>query len=104
MYMSLHIYEQDIYVIIGLGDQAMSCYWRNYNRIRPQAQAQAQEQDQDQNQRNVLREIGNVNISIDNDNIAVAILAILAFADGTLDGAGIQNLLNKLVASKTSDA
>lgn len=66
-----------------------------------QLQVQAQAQDQDQNQRNVFREIGNVNISIDNENIAVAVLAILGVLLGGLDGAGVQTLLDRYLPSRT---
>jgi hypothetical protein len=76
----------------------MSCYWRYsqaQDQDQAQAQAQAQAQDQDQNQRTVFKEIGNVHIDIDNENISVAILAILAFFLGALDGPGVQALLDK---------
>jgi pSer/pThr/pTyr-binding forkhead associated (FHA) protein len=92
----------------------MSCYWGGCDysqrrqkyyqnqeqdqlqaQLQAQAQAQLQGQDQDQNQRNVFKEIGNVNIRIDNENIAVAVLAILAVLLGGLDGAGVQTMLDK---------
>lgn len=79
----------------------MSCYWdRRYSQdqdqAQAQAQAQAQDQDQDQTQRTVFREIGNVHIDIDNENISVAVLAILAFLLGALDADGIQTLLDRV--------
>ena len=76
----------------------MSCYWdRRYSQSQDQdqAQAQRQDQDQDQNQRQIFREIGNVHIDIENENISVAVLAILAFLLGELDGPGIQALLDR---------
>lgn len=87
------------------------CYYCNRRRqhfqSRPfadqdQLQAQAQLQDQDQNQRQVFRDIGNVRIDIDNENIAVSILAILAFLAGTLDGAGVQSLLNRYLENRST--
>ena len=66
-----------------------------------QLQAQAQGQDQDQNQRNVFREIGNVNITIDNENIAVAVLAILAVLLGGLDSTGVQTMLDRYLPART---
>ena len=63
-----------------------------------QDQHQAQGQDQDQNQRNVFREIGNVNIDIDNQNIVFAVLLILAFFSGHLDGHSIQEMLESFRA------
>ncbi len=78
----------------------MSCYWdrrfsQTQDQDQAQAQAQAQDQDQDQTQRTVFKEIGNVHIDIDNENISVAVLAILAFLLGALDGPGITTLLDK---------
>lgn len=67
-----------------------------------QFQAQAQLQDQDQNQKTIFKDIGNVNIEIDNQNIAVSVLAILAFLAGTLDGAGVQSLLNRYLANNNT--
>ncbi len=81
----------------------MSCYWdRGYwraqyqNQAQAQAEAQAQDQDQDQNQRAIFKEIGNVHIDIDNENISVAVLAILAVFLGALDATGIQELMNRV--------
>ena len=65
------------------------------DQAQAQAQAQAQGQDQDQNQKTVFKEIGNVNIEIDNENIVVSVLAILAVLLGTLDGNGVQTLLDR---------
>lgn len=83
----------------------MSCYWNccSGRRREPQSpcQAQAQNQTQDQDQKNVFREIGNVNIKIDNENIAVAVLAILAFLTGSLDGDGIRSLLDRFTADNS---
>ena len=64
-------------------------------QAQAQAQAQGQWQDADQNQKTVFKEIGNVNIEIDNQNIAVAVLAILGFFAGALDGAGVQTILDR---------
>ena len=57
----------------------MSCYNRNgwgnspWNRpAQGQVQAQAQGQEAEQESRAIFREIGNVNIDIDNENILVA--------------------------------
>ena len=83
--------------------KSMCCYSRRrfwldrQEQAQAQAQAQAQFQDQDQNQKTVFKEIGNVNINIDNENIAVAVLAVLGFLAGTLDGNGVQSILNRLV-------
>ena len=81
----------------------MWCYcnrrlWlQRQDQAQAQAQAQAQLQDQDQNQKTIFKEIGNVNITIDNENIAVAVLAVLGFLTGTLDGNGVQGILDRLV-------
>lgn len=92
----------------------MSCWWncfpcccrrQNYYLSQAQAQAQAQaqlqDQDQDQSQRSVFREIGNVDIRIDNENIAVAVLAILGVLLGSLDGAGVQSMLDRYSPIRT---
>ena len=63
-----------------------------------QAQAQLQGQEAEQETRSIFKEIGNVRIDIDNTNIAVAVLAILAFLHGSLDGAGIQSIMDKVLA------
>lgn len=84
---------------------SMCCYSRRrfwldrqeQEQAQAQAQAQAQDQDQDQNQKTIFKEIGNVNINIDNENIAVAVLAVLGFLAGTLDGNGVQSILDRLV-------
>ena len=83
----------------------MCCYcnrrlWLRQNQLQTQAQAQAQaqDQDQDQNQKTIFKEIGNVHIDIDNENIAVAVLAILGFLAGSLDGAGVQSLMDRVLA------
>ena len=82
---------------------SMCCYSRSrfwldrQEQAQAQAQAQAQLQDQDQNQKTIFKEIGNVNINIDNENIAVAVLAVLGFLAGTLDGNGVQSILDRLV-------
>ncbi len=90
----------------------MSCYYRSgcyhapWSRMeqeneqaQAQVQAQAQAQDQDQNQRNVFREIGNVHIDIDNENILVAVLVVVAVLTGSLDGTAVQSLLDRFVGS-----
>lgn len=91
----------------------MASYWRGNSVVRRprydlyqtqdqvQLQAQAQDQDQDQNQRNVFREIGNVHIDIDNENIAVAVLAILGVLLGGLGGADVQSLLARYLPGRT---
>ncbi len=91
----------------------MSWYWNGNSGFRrprfdltqtqeqAQAQAQLQDQDQDQNQKNVFREIGNVNIRIDNENIAVAVLAILGVLLGGLDSAGVQTMLDRYLPGRT---
>ncbi len=87
----------------------MSWYWNSYSSgsrkprfdlTRTQDQLKAQAQDQDQNQRNVFREIGNVNITIDNENIAVAVLAILAALLGDLDSADVQTMLDRYLPAR----
>jgi hypothetical protein len=50
----------------------------------------------------MFKEIGNVNISIDNENIAVAVLAILGVLLGGIDSAGVQTMLDKYLPSKTT--
>ncbi len=60
-----------------------------------QLQAQAQGQEQDQATKTIFKEIGNVNIKIDNENIAVAVLAILGVLLGGLDGTGVQTMLDR---------
>jgi len=82
----------------------MCCYCNRRYQLwqrqqQDQAQAQAQSQDADQNQKTVFKEIGNVNINIDNENIAVALLAILGFFTGTLDGAGVQSIISRYLPS-----
>ncbi len=88
----------------------MSYYWRNSfqrrrfanNQAQLQAQGQAQDQDQDQDQQTIFREIGNVSINIDNENIAVAVLAILGVLLGSLDGPGVQSLLDRFLRNRTT--
>jgi Ser/Thr protein kinase RdoA (MazF antagonist) len=90
----------------------MSCYYRYSNgwtrsreqeleqeqaQRQAQAQAQAQDQDQEQKQKNVFKEIGNVHIDMFNDNVLVAVLVVVAWLSGHLDGAGIQELLDRFV-------
>ena len=90
----------------------MSCYyrsgWNSWPRqtqnqdqaqLQAQAQAQAQEAEQDQNQRTIFREIGNVHIDIDNENILVAVLVVVAFLSGALDGPGVQTLLDRVMST-----
>ena len=91
----------------------MSCYYRSgcchsswpkfeqeqdQAQVQVQAQAQAQEAEQDQNQRNVFREIGNVHIDIDNENILVAVLVVVAVLTGALDGTAVQGMLDRFVS------
>jgi len=79
----------------------MSDYWGSrYSRNWHQEQAQGQAQDQDQNQKTVFKEIGNVHIDIDNENIAVAVLAVLAFLSGSIDGAGVRALLDEFLRNR----
>ena len=94
----------------------MSCCWNcfpcccrrqsNYlsqaqEQAQLQAQAQAQAQDQDQNQRSIFRDIGNVNITIDNENIAVSVLAILGVLLGGIGTADVQSLLDRYLPART---
>ena len=80
----------------------MSCYYR-YNSgwsgspRQNQDQVHVQAADSDQDQKNVFREIGNVHIDIDNTNILVAVLVVVAWLSGQLDGAGIEALLSRLM-------
>lgn len=82
-------------------DQDQYQYQDQYQR-QGQYQGQAQDQDQDQNQKTVFKDIGNVKIEIDNENIAVAVLAILGFLAGTLDGNGIQAMLDRFAANRNA--
>ncbi len=48
-----------------------------------------------------FKEIGNVDIDVDNNNIAVAVPAILGVFLGSPDGTGVQSLLRQLSAECT---
>lgn len=73
----------------------------NVNRQRQaQAQAQAQESELEAElkSKSVFKEIGNVHIKIENDNIAVLALVLLGFLDGTMDGTTARSYLERLLA------
>lgn len=67
-----------------------------------QTQTQAQAQDQDQNLRTILRDIGNsnVNITVDNENILVAVLVLVdVLLGGNLDTSALQTYLERRINS-----
>lgn len=67
-----------------------------------QTQLQSQDQDADQESRVILRGIGNndVNITIDNVSVAVAILASFGLLTGALDGDTLRTYLDRLTAKQ----
>jgi hypothetical protein len=69
-----------------------------------QAQALLQDQDLENRQRSVFKEIGNVNISMENDNVIVLVLVLLGLLDGTLDSTSVRSLLEGLLAKKNANA
>lgn len=66
-------------------------------------QKQQQDQDQDQDQKSVFKEIGNVNIKIENGNIEILFLILLDLLSGALDlqtaRARVENLIKKQPAN-----
>ena len=78
----------------------MSCYNRGYwdswpRQAQNQTAIQSPEAEADQDQKTIFKEIGNVHIDINNENILVAVLVLVAVLTGTLDGAGVQALLSR---------
>ena len=72
------------------------------NREVKQRQEQEQEQEQDQNVRSILRNIGNntVTVDIDNDSIAVAILASFGCMAGVVEPALLMSCIDRIQTSK----
>ena len=68
-----------------------------------QRQTQEQEQEQDQDVKSILRDIGNntVTVDIDNDSIAVAILASLGYLTGAMDAQTLRTYVDKFAAKKS---
>jgi len=63
-----------------------------------QVQKSRQDQDQDQDQKSVFKEIGNVNIKIENDNIAVIALIFLDYLSGLLDPPAARSRIENLIS------
>ena len=114
--MQLHIYYHNIYVtkywrinkclVVGIvvtviADSAPISI-RNRHRRRRKHRRRRRRRIRIKTKGQCLRRFGNVNISIDNENIAVAVLAILGVLLGGIDSDAVQSMLNKYLPSKTT--